>query len=136
MATKPSKTAAKITTIKLPAIKKGEHYAGIALVDGVPSHHLILLPGENKKCNFKAAGIWAKKQGGELPQRREQSLLFANCKEQFPDGGWYWSGEQHASESGYAWYQGFDYGNQGYDFPDLSLRARAVRRFPLSNLSI
>ena len=124
----PKKTTAKITTITLPALKKGEHYAGIALVDGVPSHHLILLPGENKKCDFKAAGAWAKKQGGELPQRREQSLLFANCKEQFPDGGVYWSGEQHASYSGSAWYQDFYYGYQNSGTTSFTLRARAVRR--------
>ena len=123
-----TKATAKLTTITLPALKKGEHYAGIALVDGVPSHHLILLPGENKKCNFKAAGTWAKKQGGELPSRREQSLLFANCKEQFPDGGCYWSGEQHASDSGYAWFQAFNLGYQSLYTTNYTRRARAVRR--------
>lgn len=120
--------AAKITTIKLPTLKAGEHYAGIALVDGVPSHHLILLPGEAKDVTFKAAGAWAKKQGGELPARREQSLLFANCKEQFPDGGWYWSGEKHASGAGYAWYQLFNDGTQYGCNVLTALRARAVRR--------
>lgn len=41
---------------------------------------------------------------------------------------WYWSGEQHASSSDYAWIHDFDDGNQ-YDLnKSLEGRARAVRR--------
>jgi hypothetical protein len=109
-------------------LKKGEVYAGLILgKDGIPDHHLIVLPGEIEKATFTEAQKWAKKQGGELPSRREQRVLFANAKEAFqPD--WYWSGELHASDARYAWYQGFGYGRQGIYYVGDHCRARAVRR--------
>ena len=109
-------------------LKPGELYAGI-LVD--PDYHVILLPGEAEDVTWKDAIAWAKKAGGELPTRREQSLLFANLKEQFHPR-WYWSGEQHALYSDYAWTQNFYYGNQDYNnFDSYQGRARAVRRIPV-----
>ena len=45
--------------------------------------------------------------------------------------GWYWSSTQHASASGYAWYQGFDHGGQYYYGKSSELRARAVRRLAI-----
>ena len=120
-----AKTAAPIT-ITLPALKKDEHNAGIIFTDGKPSHHVILLPGELKPSPWAKAGAWAKKQGGELPTRREQSLLFANAKEQF-QGAWYWSCEPYASDASFAWMQYFRTGLQ-YCFRVGHARARAVRR--------
>lgn len=70
---------------------------------------------------------WAKCQGGELPTRREQSLLFANLQEHFK-GTWYWSDQEHESNTDYAWYQYFYYSNKGITRKDHELRARAVRR--------
>ena len=68
-------------------LKAGELYAGIILgKDGQPDHHLILLPGEPaKRLSWDRAVKWATKNGGELPTRREQSLLFANLKEEFEE---------------------------------------------------
>jgi hypothetical protein len=108
-------------------LRPGEHYAGIIIgKDGEQSRHLILLPGEVESINWKDAKAWANEQGGRLPTRREQALLFANLKEQFQDA-WYWSSEEHASDSDYAWSQYFDDGTQYcYDKSSL-LRARAVR---------
>ena len=109
-------------------LKPEEHYAGIILgKDGEPDHHLILLAGEAESVNWAQAKDFAAKAGGELPTRREQSLLFANLKEQFQPR-WYWSGEQHASYSGYAWIQYFDYGGQNGYHKFINYRARAVRR--------
>jgi hypothetical protein len=62
-----------------------------------------------------------------LPTRCEQSLLIANCKEEF-EPRWYWSNEQTAYNPDYAWMQGFDYGLQGYFHKSNEYRARAVRR--------
>jgi hypothetical protein len=123
--------AASVTIFGLPEIeielKHGEHYAGIELgKNGEPSRHLILLPEEAEGLTWSEAKEWAKKNGGELPTRRQQSLLFANLKEQFKEA-WYWSGEEHASGSGYAWYQNFDYGGQSYGNKDTKGRVRAVR---------
>jgi hypothetical protein len=109
-------------------LKQGEHYAGIILgKDGAPDHHLILLPDEAIDINWENAKKFAAKAGGELPDRREQSLLFANLKEHFK-GRWYWSGEQHASDSNYAWHQYFGYGHQFNSSKSYEGCARAVRR--------
>jgi hypothetical protein len=109
-------------------LKKAEVYAGILLgQNGAPDHHLILLPGDAEGLTWTKAKEFAKKAGGELPTRREQSLLFANLKEEFK-GTWYWSGEQYASDASYAWYQGFGYGNQCYTHIYRQCRARSVRR--------
>lgn len=110
-------------------LKSGEHYAGIILgKDGKQSHHLILLPCKGENLTWEKAKAWASNEtNGGLPTRREQALLYANLKEQFQNE-WYWSNEQHVSESHYAWYQIFNSGNQGYRYKHDKLRARAVRR--------
>ena len=113
------------------SLAPGEEYAGVILgKDGAPSHRLILLPGDKDNLSWSAAKKWAAEIGGELPTRREQSLLFTNLKEQF-EGAWYWSGEQHASNSDSAWYQTFDGGSQYYYGKSFKLRARAVRRLEI-----
>lgn len=109
-------------------LKAGEEYAGIILgKNGEPDYHLILMPGQATDVSWTKAKEFAAKAGGELPTRREQSLLFANLKEQFDERA-YWSCEQHASYSAYAWYQFFIHGNQHNNGTDGKLRARAVRR--------
>lgn len=112
-------------------LNPGEHWAGLIRgKDGQPDHHLILLPGDADELNWEDAKKWAAEQGGELPTRREQSLLYANLKEEF-QGTWYWSGEAHERESGWAWYQNFYYGIQLYHRQYGELPARAVRRLIL-----
>jgi len=65
-------------------LKEGEHYAGVILgKGGEADHHLILLPGDLGDISWPGALDWAGSQGGELPNRRELSLLFANLREQF-----------------------------------------------------
>ena len=109
-------------------LKTGESYGGVLLgLDGQPDQHIILLPGEAESVTWDAAQKFAKKSGGELPTRREQSLLFANTKGEFQQR-WYWSGEQRANGSDYAWVQYFDGGNQDYGLKSRQGRARAVRR--------
>ena len=116
-----------MSTITLPTLAEGETYAGLILnEDGSPSHHLILLPGD-EALTWEKAKSFAEKSGGELPTRQEQALLFANCKKQFK-ADWYWSGEACASDSGSAWFQGFYGGHQGGSAIIYKLRARAVRR--------
>lgn len=119
-------------TIETPAcsiaLNPGEEYAGAILnVDGAVAHHVILLPGEATDINWKGAMAWAAEQGGDLPDRREQSLLYTNLKDKF-EGAWYWSNAQHAAGDAYAWCQDFSDGGQDFDLKDGKLRARAVRR--------
>ena len=112
-------------------LEPGEEYAGVIIgKDGAPSHHLILLPGDQDDITWNDATKWAAEIGGELPSRREQALLYANLKEQF-EGTWYWSGEQHASLSAFAWSQPFDVGTQYCTSKNDELRARAVCRLEI-----
>ena len=122
-------SAAPITLIRLPSLAKGEINAGILFVNGRPDHHVILLPGDTSLPWAKAVN-WAKKQGGELPTRKEQALLFANAGGEFKPS-WYWSNEPTASDESYAWMQYFLSGVQSWDPKGLDCRARAVRRVPI-----
>ncbi|BEV15105.1 DUF1566 domain-containing protein [Herbaspirillum sp. DW155] len=123
----PAQVEAPSTTFPV-IVKPGETYIGtIATPGGYGSYQLFLLPGEASDVNWDAAKKWASDQGGELPNRVESALLFATAKEQFQDE-WYWTREQHAAYSDYAWFQSFYYGTQ-YDYTtSYEGRARAVRR--------
>lgn len=90
---------------------------------------LLLLPGD-KRLNWNEAQAWAEEQGGVLPSRFDQLVLFKNLKGQFqPD--WYWSDEQYASTADFAWVQSFDDGAQDTNLKPTIYGARAVRRLPL-----
>lgn len=110
-------------------LKAGESYAGIILgKKGQPDYHLVLLADKPAiRIKWQQAMDWAKSIGGTLPDRCEQSLLFANLKELF-DADWYWSCEQRADYSGYAWSQHFPYGDQDNFCKSNEYRAVAVRR--------
>ena len=110
-------------------IKPGEIYAGLILgTYGQPDYHLVLLPEEsNKDLNWDEAMAWAKTTGVDLPTRRDQSLLFVNCKTQFKPEG-YWSNEQNAINPVYTWMQYFDDGDQYNAHKSDEYRALAVRR--------
>jgi hypothetical protein len=112
-------------------LKQGEIYAGIILgKDGQPDYHLVLLPGTTTG-KWLDAFYWTSAldtlEKSALPTRCEQSLLIANCKEEF-EPHLYWSNEQYAAGPDYAWMQDF---NNGYQFSfhkSNESRARAVRR--------
>jgi hypothetical protein len=109
-------------------LKEGEAYAGLILgKNGAPDHHLILLPDEIDDVTWSAARNWAASAGGELPNRRELSLLHANLKEMF-SRVWYWSAEQSEARSQLVWGQNFSSGIQTMYGRQFHGRARAVRR--------
>lgn len=123
-------TATADSTWHPDLLKEGEIDAGIILgKNGEKDYRLILLPGD-VSMTWAKAKKWAAENGGELPSRREQSLLFANCQEHF-EKDWYWSGEQHAAVSYYAWFQDFNRGIQYDTLTSSKLPARAVRRIPI-----
>jgi hypothetical protein len=108
----------------------GAIYAGITLHEGKP-HNLYLLPGEREKIDWKDAGAWAEQQGGTLPSRIDQLVLWQNLKAQFKPE-WYWSCEPYAgNEDRYAWSQNFYDGYQLSTNESSLLRARAVRRIAI-----
>ncbi len=98
--------------------------------DGTPSYDLILLPAEEEDITWENAMKWAESLGGDLPDRNEQALLYANLKDSFA-GAWYWSKAQHVSDSDYAWAQHFGNGYQLSYHKGYKLRARAVRRLAI-----
>ncbi len=96
-----------------PDLNPGETYIGfIGQADG-NYYDVILLPGDNDDADWDAQMAWAAGQGGDLPDRVEQAMLFKHFKDQF-QADWYWSSETHAEDAGYAWYQNF-----GYDQPTV-----------------
>jgi hypothetical protein len=108
----------------IPDLAEDERYiGGIVAADGTTTH-IILLPG-TFQGTWKKSMNWAAKQGGDLPNRVEEALMYATAKEEF-EPSWYWSNTESAS--GYAWYQYFTSGHQYYHHKDYELRARAVRR--------
>ena len=110
----------------LPELAEGERYIGaIVSAEGIATH-IILLPGVTR-ASWQAAKEWAASIGGDLPNRLEQSLMFATAKEEF-EPKYHWSNEQHASGSDYAWYADFFNGFQSVSLVTAGLRARAVRR--------
>lgn len=113
--------------ITTPELKENEIYAGAIINPDGTGHHIILLDGDKDNSNWQDAMDWAKEQGGDLPNRVETALLFNQLKDRFKPK-WYWTNEQHASYSSYAWCQSFDGGRQdGWGKHD-ELRASAVRR--------
>lgn len=122
----PPQIAASLPTIG--AAYHGGIYAGFTLDAGKPVA-LVLLPGDDG-LPWKYAIAWAEKQGGMLPSRIDQLVLFQNLKNEFLEA-LYWSGEQYALTDAFAWYQSFYDGSQGYGHKGYDYRARAVRRLPI-----
>ena len=116
--------------ISIPQLNDGEIYAGAIINPDGTGHHIILLDGDNDDANWDTQMAWAKSIGGDLPDRVEQSMLFAHLKNRFKED-WYWSNTQHAASADYAWCQNFGSGNQDNSYKDDTLRARAVRRLKI-----
>lgn len=113
------------------ALSEGEHYAGLILgKNGEPDYHLVLLPGEAQDVSWSAACTWAQNAGGDLPSRRELSLLYANLREQF-ERLWYWSSEPQEPRAHLVWGQNFTSGIQTMYGRPFRGRARAVRRLAM-----
>jgi hypothetical protein len=132
---------ATATRTKAPAITfgtlpgtsvDGGIFAGVMPAqEGRSAYGVVLFTAKpTKKLDWEAAMAWAKKASGELPTRRELSLLRATLPEQF-ERDWYWSGEQCTGDESYAWCQRFDNGYQTCDIKITKLRARAVRRISI-----
>lgn len=118
------------STLTLPKLAVGEVYVGLIGDAAGRAHHVILLPGDNDDADWKSQMDWAKSIGGDLPNRIEQAMLWANHRDQFRSD-WYWSNEVHHRDSGWSWCQTFTLGSQSYCHQYYERRARAVRRLPL-----
>ena len=136
-AKKSSKSSGKTAPLDLRLLIPGMPlpggiFAGLIYPKGV-AQALIAGPEYDGALTWDAAMKWAKslKVDGfsdfTLPLRREQSLAFANIGDQFQPR-WYWSCEQHASDTVYAWFQLFSNGDQRYWSKVNVSRGRAFRR--------
>ena len=126
-------TPAQSTTIEIEEdsieLAAGEHYAGAVLhANGQHMHHLVLMaPRAEQNMTWQAALEWAEAEGGALPTRQEQALLFANCKPHLQPR-WYWSCEEHESDASCAWRCVFSDGGQYGNHKSYEGSAVAVRR--------
>lgn len=116
------------TVVALPELADGEIYLGGFIGADGSIRHTILLPGDNDDASWHAQLEWAKSIGGELPTRVELAVAFEKHRDLF-QRDWYWSNQEHESDSAYAWCQVFLHGYQlitrkVYNY----CRARAVRR--------
>lgn len=130
MARKVSSKKSPAQALALPVLKKGEIYKGI-LVDqaGKPTAHVAELTIAVTSKNYADAMAFAKKQGYQLPDRREGALLRAS--DPFGLTGWFWLREPYEPNDAYAWCQYFDDGYQLYGRKDDDCRVRLVRVIPI-----
>jgi len=120
--------AAASTLPAIGAAWQGGLYAGLSIHEN-HAVALVLLPGD-EELPWDAARSWATKQGGTLPSRIDQLVLFQILKAQFQEAA-YWSCAPSAGSASYAWFQYFLNGGQDFSLKDDKLRARAVRRLPI-----
>lgn len=116
--------------IQTPPLAEGEIYIGAIGNKNGDVEHVILLPGDNDDATWQAQMNWAKSIGGDLPNRIEQAMLWANHRDLFQKD-YYWSNEVHHDNSGWAWCQCFSGGCQDCSHQYGEFRARAVRRLPI-----
>ena len=127
----PSGSEALAMTVKAtgtPELQKGEKLIGSYAGPDGKTTIAILLPGSKSKVNWKDAMIWAKDQGGYLPNRIEALLLFLHHRAAFEKDDVLWTGDESAGYSDYAWLQYFLNGHSDYWRKDDKYMARAVRR--------
>ena len=116
--------------IQRPPLAEGEIYlCGIVDANG-DVEHTVLLPGENGRASWQAQIDWAKSRDGDLPTRAELVIAYEKHRDQFEKAA-YWSNtpDDDPEYAGWAWFQYFYNGHQGYSRQSSQLRARAVRRF-------
>ena len=119
--------------MKKPELQQNEILVALLTDKEMRPYWLILMPHDFDGANWETQMRRAAEVDGDLPNRIEQAMLWANHRDQFQQD-WYWSNETHHPESGWAWYQSFGYGSQNTDRKDNEFRARAVRRVYLSDL--
>lgn len=111
---------------------QGGRYAGMSLTDdGLHACHLILPDADGGDLNHLSAEEYAAALEADghkdftVPNRVDGIVLFRNMKAQIGDVV-IWLKEP--SDSGYAWSQNFNDGDQSWDRKYGQLRARPVRR--------
>jgi hypothetical protein len=118
--------------VQIPPLAEGEIYLGGFVNTTGDVTHTILLPGDSDEASWQAQMDWAKSIGGDLPTRAELVIAYEQHRDQFQKDA-YWSNtpDSDPGYSGWAWFQNFLYGYQGYYPQGYEFRARAVRRLSI-----
>lgn len=116
--------------------EQGGTYIGIAPAEGtLPMRHLVVLDAEPaSRLTWPKAINWALDQGNgaRLPTQLEAMFAWTTSRAAFkPD--WHWTGMQ--SSRGYAFVQGFAYGNSDWHCKGGERRVRAFRGLDLQTLN-
>ena len=119
----------------VPALKQpweGGTFVGITMLADGKLYAIVQLDAKPpKRLTWKKAMEWAASVGGCLPSRPVAALMFALAKDLLtPD--WYWTSEQFAEDTDYAWCCDFYDGFQGYYRQRSDGCAVAVRMIPLT----
>jgi hypothetical protein len=130
--TTKTKPAAAIPLPRINSTYAGGEVMGVMAGQNDAMDYLLIDLGvePEKDLTWSEAKTWAKSVGGELPTRREQSMMFGNRRTGQYQPRWYWSCEPYAGYEQYAWLQTFNYGFQYGDRKGDHGKARAVRRVP------
>lgn len=111
-----------------PPAKKGETYAGIIFKKGRPKYHLFKRSQEEEGKTFDEGKQLAGKDGANCDELR---LFMTSIPHKFKTDMPYWSTEEHAGHSNYAWRQWFDNGSQDHWYKGNKSRVCLVRRVPI-----
>lgn len=115
--------------VSIPRLDKGEHWAG-TLITPSRREHIIVMPDDFDPAPHEIQMERARSVGGELCDRVEGALAFAELRELFHQAV-YWTRELHVSDPDYAWTQDFTTGAQLNWDTSSKLRARAFRRIKI-----
>lgn len=116
-----------------PASKNGEIEVGVTIHKGKPARLILLtsLIDGIEPASWSDVQAFAKKHNASTPSRIDGLVLWQRAAKKFRSDLPYWTGEESAGCSGYAWYQWFDNGCQGCWRKDGKFRACLVRRVPV-----
>lgn len=116
--------------MKLPELKAGELLIG-GFVDATgKGYWCALLDGDYEQDTWHNQMSKAVLTGVDLPNRAELVTMHEKFPEQFQET-WYWSNTTDRDGDQWAWYQGFNTGNQNSTNKHGELCARFVRRIPM-----
>lgn len=128
----------EISLNKLPSLRdalEGGTFAGVLTMPDGTHVAVVLLPERPAQhLSWQDAIAWAEGIGAQLPDRQEQALLFANCRDALPEE-WCWSRQEDEEEASYAWFCLFNYGYQNITLKSFEGSAVAVRLIPLATAS-
>ncbi|GAB7525362.1 Lcl C-terminal domain-containing protein [Paraburkholderia sp. 2C] len=116
--------------IQIPPLAEGEVYLHGRVNKTGDVEHTVLVAVNDERLPRELQREWAKSVGGVLFNRVD-ALVIYNEHRALVKPEWYWTDDDVEWDSGYAWFQNFDDGNQYFYGKNGKLRAVAVRRLSI-----